>query len=153
MRFWTILLGVFLVACTPQSDNLQPLTLLSPIGQRIELRVEVADTPEERSHGLMFRTELPEKHGMLFVFEEQKVLSFWMKNTVIPLDILFFDGKGRIVSQTTMEPCQEDPCPTYASAAAAQYVLEVPSSFAQKYAVGQGWRLVLWGAPGARRLR
>lgn len=152
-RIPSVILVVFLVACARQTENLHPITLLSPAGQHIEIQVEIADTPDERSRGLMFRTELPAERGMLFIFEEPEILSFWMKNTLLPLDILFLDGAGRIVAQATMEPCQADPCLTYTSATAARYALEVPSGFIQKYGVGQGWRLVLWGVPGARRLR
>ena len=145
-RFCVLLFGIFLVACTQQSDNFHPLTLLSPTGQRIELRVEVADSDEERSRGLMFREELSEGHGMLFVFDGPQMLSFWMKNTVIPLDILFFDEGGKLVSTATMEPCVTERCPIYASGGEAQFALEVPAGFVDRYGVGDGWHAA-WGQP------
>lgn len=147
MRFLIVILGVFLVACTRRTANLHPLTLLSPTGQRVELRVEIADDDGERARGLMFREELPTRQGMLFIFDNAQVLNFWMKNTKIPLDILFFGRGGQLVSTTTTEPCKEDPCPTYPSAAEAQYALEVPAGFVVQNGIGEGWRLPRFPVP------
>lgn len=127
------------MACTRQTGNLHNITLVSPIGENIDLRVEVADTPEERERGLMFREELPEGRGMLFMFDKSQILHFWMKNTMIPLDILFFDERRNLVSAMTMEPCVADPCPLYPSTAEARYALEVPAGFIERYGVGVGW--------------
>ena len=93
---------------------------------RHHFTVEVADTNVVRAHGLMFRTRMAADHGMLFLFPSAAPRMFWMKNTLIPLDILFFDSQQRLinVSADTL-PCKRDPCPTYASAAPAQYVLEL----------------------------
>ncbi|OGJ58060.1 hypothetical protein A3H22_01535 [Candidatus Peribacteria bacterium RIFCSPLOWO2_12_FULL_55_15] len=134
-----LVLVILLTACTQQPDNLHPLTLISTTGERIDLRIEIADDPTERSRGLMFREKLPAGQGMLFVFEEPQTLSFWMKNTMVPLDILFFDAEGQFVSTTTMEQCDKDPCPLYSSAAEAQYALEVPVGFVKHYNIGKGW--------------
>lgn len=142
-----MILSVFLVACTQQPENLQRMTLVSPTGEQIKLLVELADEPEERSRGLTFREGLPEWQGMLFIFDKPQTLSFWMKNTVIPLDIMFFDEGGKLVSTVTMEPCTEDPCPTYPSATAAQYALEVPAGFVMQHGVGNGWN-ARWENPG-----
>ena len=79
---------------------------------------------------------------MLFIFEKPQILSFWMKSTVIPLDILFFDEGGKLVSTATMEPCAADPCQTYPSAAEAQYALEVPAGFSEQHGIGEGWRVL-----------
>jgi uncharacterized protein len=144
---WFSFLGIFLVACTRQPNNLHPLTLVSPVDQRIELRVEVADTPEERFQGLMFREKLSEGRGMFFVFEKPQILSFWMKNTMIPLDILFFDEGGSFVSTVTMTPCTADPCQTYPSDAEAQYALEVPAGWAESHGIVNGWKLASGKTP------
>lgn len=140
---WLLALGIFLSACTKEGGDLHPLTLLSPAGQRIELRVEIVDDDAERSRGLMFREELPVGHGMLFVFDRPHILSFWMKNTHIPLDILFFDTEGLFVSTATMEPCRSYPCPMYTSAAEAQYALEVPKGSVEMSRIGEKWELTL----------
>ena len=103
--------------------------------------VEVADTEEERAQGLMFRENLPENAGMWFVFPEPGIYAFWMKNTLIPLDVLYFDEEGKFVSVQTMNPCEHDPCKTYPSARPAKYALEVNAGFAEKEGVGEKWRL------------
>jgi uncharacterized membrane protein (UPF0127 family) len=77
------------------------------------LDVRVADTPDERQTGLMGRESLSPYEGMAFVWEEPVVSSFWMKDTLIPLSIAFWDDGGRIISILDMAPCTEDPCPTY----------------------------------------
>ena len=121
--------------------GMQRITLTD--GSRsITLFVEIADDPPEQERGLMERTELPKDHGMLFIFVEPQPLSFWMKNTLIPLDALFFDAAGHFVSVQTMTPCTADPCRTYSSRALAQYALEVSAGFAEKGGVGEGWKLV-----------
>ena len=105
------------------------------------LTVAVADTSPLRSIGLMGVESLGDVDGMLFVFEESNVLSFWMKDTKIALDIAFFDGEGALVGSETMEPCVADPCPRYSSGASAVYAIEVPApGFAQ---LQSGDRLVL----------
>jgi len=76
-------------------------------GEEIDLLVEVADSPEERSVGLMFRENLPEDEGMLFVFEQDGQHSFYMRNTLVPLSIAFIKSDGTIVEIEDMEPLTE----------------------------------------------
>ncbi len=88
----------------------------------IEIEVEIADEESERSKGLMFRESLPENRGMLFVYPEERPLGFWMRNTLIPLDIAFIDREGRIVDIQQMQPRDET---THYSKAPAMYALEM----------------------------
>lgn len=93
----------------------------------VRFEVEVADDFDERERGLMFRDSMPADHGMLFVHEREAPLAYWMKNTRIPLDILYFDAERRLVSiQRGVPPCSAgDRCPNYPSDGPAQYVLEL----------------------------
>ena len=116
MRFASLLLLVA-VACGPAEEVSDPnasaaLSIRTDDGT-VSLDVQVADTPEERQTGLMGRESLSPYDGMAFVWEEPVVGTFWMKDTVIPLSIAFWDDDGRIVSILDMDPCTEDPCPTY----------------------------------------
>ncbi len=87
---------------------------------------ELAVTPEERARGLMFRASLGPEEGMLFVFEEEGFYSFWMKNMVLSLDILWLDKEKRIVHiERRVPPCKAEPCPTYTPPIPAMYVLEL----------------------------
>ena len=90
--------------------------------------VAVADTRDLRSRGLMFVTDLGDLDGMLFVFDTPSSGSFWMKNTLIPLDIAFFRGDGTLVEVLQMEPCgDQDSCPSYSPGADYRYALEAPA--------------------------
>lgn len=88
----------------------------------IPVTVELADTEAARQRGLMYRDSLPEDHGMLFVYEAERHLNFWMRHTLIPLDIAFIDGAGRIVDIQQMEAMSEE---THTSRAPAMYALEM----------------------------
>jgi len=101
----------------------------------VEVRVEIADDEAERSKGLMFRDSLPENDGMLFVYESERSLGFWMRNTLIPLDIAYIDGKGRIVDIQQMEPRDET---THLSKADAMYALEMNAGWFEAHDVGLG---------------
>jgi len=87
--------------------------------------VEVADEPAEHHYGLMFREELKKGVGMLFVFEEENFHAFWMKNTLIPLDIVWISKDMNVVDIHRMEPCTTERCESYTPKARAKYVLEV----------------------------
>ena len=105
--------------------------------------VEVADDDAERARGLMFRDELPAGSGMLFLHEAEEPLAYWMKNTRIALDILYFDGERRLVSQQRdVPPCSlGDRCPPYPSKAPAQFVLELNAGQAARLNLQDGAEL------------
>lgn len=89
-------------------------------------RVEVASTPEQQRKGLMHRERMANNQGMLFIYSKSTPMAFWMKDTPLPLDILFFDEQGALVAQhRNVPPCTDDPCPQYPSGKAARYVLEL----------------------------
>ena len=95
--------------------------------------VELAITPEERSNGLMFRESLDPKKGMLFVFEKEGKHTFWMKNTLISLDIIWINENKEIVFiNENTPPCKAQPCPTIEPAENAKYVLEINGGFSKK---------------------
>lgn len=92
------------------------------------LTVAMAETPQQRSQGLRGVEELPEGlDGMLFVFEEARPATFGMRDTLVPLDIWWFDANGRLVGSTEMEPCPSEPCPNYGSPGEVAWVLETPA--------------------------
>ncbi len=101
-----------------------------PGGQ--EIMAELAVTPAERERGLMFREKIEPDQGMLFVFEEEDLYSFWMKNTLIPLDIIWINSHRQIVHiEKNVPPCTQDPCPGYMPRQPALYVLELKAGQAE----------------------
>lgn len=101
--------------------------------------VELALTADEIMKGLMNRENLPESHGMLFVFEDEGVHMFWMKNTLISLDIIWMDTSGKVIYvERNVPACTTAACPTYGPAAGSKYVLEVNAGYAEKYGVNAG---------------
>ena len=107
-------------------------------GQRFV--VEVADDHDERARGLMFRDQLAEGSGMLFVHDAERPLAYWMKNTRIPLDIFYFDASRKLVSVSRGVPACSlgDRCPPYPSAGPAIYVLELNAGQANELGVAPG---------------
>ena len=109
-----------------ETPQLPVLTIVNSSGERVPVQVEIADTPEERQTGLMGRSALAEEAGMLFAFDQEQILVFWMKDTLIPLSIAYIDAEGRIVDIQNMQPLDETSHP---SAEPAQYALEVNHDF------------------------
>ncbi len=108
-------------------------------GHRFQL--EIADTPTERARGLMERPNLPEDAAMLFVFEGERSRSFWMKNTLIPLDILFLDAQGQVVDIQTMHTqigVPNSELISYTSAQPVQYAIEINAGLAAKLGITVG---------------
>jgi hypothetical protein len=125
-----------------------PRVVLESGGKSHVVRVELADTDLKRERGLMFRKELPDGQGMLFLFDEERDHTFWMKDTLIPLDMIFVDGSGRVTTivanarPLTLEPRTGGP---------ARMVLEVPGGWARAHDVRVGDRMRVEGLPPARQ--
>ena len=90
----------------------------------------------------MFREKLEENEGMLFIFDDEKQVSFWMKNTLIPLDMIFINKNLEIVSVKTAVPCEKDPCQVYESSKPVKFVIEANAGFAFKNRIDVGDKLV-----------
>ncbi|MGZ5307517.1 MAG: DUF192 domain-containing protein [Actinomycetota bacterium] len=115
----------------------------------VHVAVEEADTAAQRQQGLMGRTSLGANEGMVFLFGDVAqgpvTSEFWMKDTLIPLSIAFWDEGGRIVGIQDMDPCVEDPCPTYGSPKPYVGALEVNEGFFTEHGVTTGDRIELVG--------
>jgi uncharacterized membrane protein (UPF0127 family) len=107
-------------------------------------KVEIADTPEKHALGLMHRRYLKSDYGMLFIFADEEVRSFWMKNTLIPLDMIFINGSHQVVDLIhSVPPCPGDPCPSYTSAYPARFVLEIAGGTAKKLKLEPGDKIFM----------
>jgi uncharacterized membrane protein (UPF0127 family) len=110
--------------------------------------VEIAQDEAQRQRGLMFRKALDTNAGMIFVFERSDLHAFWMKNTLIPLDMLWVDVGGKVVWLAEhVPPCKADPCPSYPPKAPSTYVVEVAAGFVRKHGVKVGDVLELRNIP------
>jgi uncharacterized membrane protein (UPF0127 family) len=119
------------------SSTLHTLVIDTSGGKKVEVQVEVADSPSEQATGLMYRTALGEDRGMLFVYPDERELTFWMKNTLIPLSIAYIDSEGRITDIMDMKPLDDKP-PHYSSSEPVQYALEVNQGFFDEKGVKVG---------------
>ena len=119
-------------------SGLSSATLVTASGRHV-IDVELATTPESRATGLMNRESMPDGQGMLFDFDESRPVSMWMKNTLIPLDMLFIDETGTVASiKTNAQPLSLDTIP---SGGPVRYVLELNGGAASRYGVARGDRL------------
>ena len=120
----------------PPTANTGPRVIL-PDG--IVVSVEIAADDETRAQGLMYRDHIDPGKGMLFVFPRDDVFSFWMKNTRIPLDMIWIDANRRIAGiKENVPPCRVDDCPSYGPGVIARYVLEVGGGEAAKHGLKVG---------------
>ena len=131
------------LACGHSSPCRPPLAtvLLHGSAGASVLRVELATTPGEQAKGLMGRTSLPGNDGMLFLFDRPTTASFWMKDTVIPLSIAFYDGRGRVVTVRNMRPCTHGPCARYHAARPYMGAIEANRGYFQRHGIGVGDRV------------
>ena len=135
-NFCLVLAALICTSCMAQD----PYVVLK--GERFT--VDLAQTSEEQSLGLMFREEMSDDHGMLFIFPVEAMRNFWMKNTRIPLDIFYFNADLELVSVSeNARPCKTRRCPTYPSKRPAMYVLELNAGKAAELEAQPGDRLEL----------
>ena len=137
-RVFLLLIGL-LPACPNATSSTRQVIINTPNGDPIHVSVEGADTPEKRQLGLMYRNELPEMSGMLFLFPQETQLNFWMKNTPLPLDIIYISTDFTIVhiaENTTPYSTAQIP-----SKHPAKYVLEVNGGFCKKRGITSGFHV------------
>jgi uncharacterized protein len=144
----SVVVLAMLLACSSRTDEVPPAanagappagmpTVTMPRGQVVY--VEVAANAESRQRGLMFRDSLAADRGMIFLFPEPGLHPFWMKNTLIPLDILWLDAAAKIVYiGAKIPPCEADPCASYSPGVDASYVLELRSGRAAELGLKVG---------------
>ena len=133
-----ISLGLFLMlglaGCADEAPRPPLRTVSMTIGAK-EFTLEVADTDATREHGLMKRDSMPADHGMIFVFDYDAERSFWMKNTRIPLDIIYIESSGKVVSIASMKPYDWTPVPSHGP---AKYAVELNQGAAAETGVKPG---------------
>ena len=139
-----IFLLIFLANCSKNSDENRKI-LIDNGEMEIAINVQIADDNNERAKGLMFVEKLDENAGMFFIFEMEEYRTFWMKNTLIQLDIIFVDDKLKIVDIKNAVPCKQDPCALYTSKKPAKYILEVNSGFAERNDIKEGDKIAIKG--------
>lgn len=133
------------------SSSNKPENLLDPLPTitftlgHTEVEVEVAITDQETRQGLMYRESMPENHGMLFIYGQPRYLSFWMKNTLIPLSIAFIRDDGVISNIEKMEPSRGpfDPVERYISRYKCQYALEMNQGWFEQHGIQAGDQIEL----------
>jgi uncharacterized membrane protein (UPF0127 family) len=136
-----LLWALFCAACQPKAAESAAfgLRVADLKISEVPLKVEIADTPQTSENGLMFRDSLPEGQGMLFIFEQPKKASFWMKNTKIPLSIAFIDSAGKILEIKSMNPLDETVVPSRSDQVA--YALEVNQGWFARHTISSGAKI------------
>ncbi|MGY4687643.1 DUF192 domain-containing protein [Petrotoga sp. DB-2] len=114
---------------------------ISQEGSILTIPIEIANTNELREFGLMYKEDIPEDYGMLFVFPTPGIRGFWMKNTFVELDIAFIDSSGTILDIQNMKPCEESTCPIYIIYKPFKFALEVKAGFFDRYGFIEGAKI------------
>lgn len=128
------------------------VTLRPPSAQPVTVHARVADTAPRRSRGLMQVPAVPDGAGMLFVFDGPSRGGFWMRDTLVPLDIGFIDEHGVLTAALTMVPCTTDPCPIYDPGVTYVAALEVPAGWFARAGIDIGAEVV-WEPPAPAPVR
>ena len=140
----SILLAYYELTCTYNAypNGTESIVTFSTQENTPVIYAEVADTPQEHSLGLMHRQSLDPEKGMIFIFSSDSPRSFWMKNTLIPLDIIFVNSSLDIVKiHRDVPPCKANPCPTYRSGLPARYVVETNAGFSSENEITEGQKI------------
>ncbi len=134
-------LFVILLTCYCLEARTQLPTTTVFIPPKTKIEAELAYTDETRATGLMNRESMPQDAGMLFLFSDMDFQTYWMKNTLIPLDLIWLNERKEVVYLVSAPPCQADPCVSYSPQQKAKYVLEVNAGFAKKHNITLGTRI------------
>lgn len=157
LSFFSILLSVLLMGCSPPTTakppnatsgsqtqapvpagQQLPITAEATVANNTKIKLEVARTPEQQQMGLMYRKSLPDNQGMLFKFPSAQPARFWMKNTLIPLDMVFMQNGVVKYIKTSAPPCTNDPCPSYGPNTLVDTVIELRSGRATELGLKSG---------------
>ena len=137
-------LGIVFTLAASACSNDTGHTGYATFSENIRITLEIADTPSLRAHGLMRRKHLNQQKGMLFIYPETGLLSMWMKNTLMALDVIFLAEDGKIVSVLEhLQPCLQTHCPVFSSKKNARYMLEVNAGFISEYRIQVGQEVML----------
>lgn len=136
----SLTLVFLLTGCFNFGGEEGPKVVLNTASGAHSFIVEVADEREERERGLMFRESLEQGKGMIFIYDEpQPKLGFWMKNTYIPLDMIFIDENYEVIDYfENLQLCEELQCPHYVPNGTSQYILEVNAGVVQEIGLSRG---------------
>ncbi len=133
--FSLLILTVFSVSCTSKKLPKTTLQIKKADGTSVSVVAEIAKTPEQRNFGFMERKNIPDGTGMIFIFDRDQILSFWMKNTPHPLSIAYIDSNGKIRNIFDMTPFSLSPIESTVS---VRYALEVPQGWYEKNNIAPG---------------
>ena len=136
----TLLLFTQFLSCKTKKLPVQTIKIIRQDGREFSVEAEMAVKAEDRNHGYMERKNIPDGTGMLFVFEKDQILSFWMKNTPHPLSIAYIDSKGKIRNIYDMTPYSLS---SIVSTVSVRYALEVPQGWYKKNGITEGDTVVI----------
>ena len=131
---------ISLASCKSKKLPVKDIKIVRQDGTEFTVKAEIAEKPEDRNHGFMGRKTIPDGTGMLFVFEKDQILSFWMKNTPHPLAIAYIDSKGKIRNIFDMTPYSTA---SIVSTVSVRYALEVPQGWYKKNGITEGDTVIL----------
>ena len=135
-----LLLLTPLLSCKSKKLPAKDIKIIRQDGTEFIVNAEIAEKAEDRNHGFMERKNIPDGTGMLFVFEKDQILSFWMKNTPHPLSIAYIDSKGKIRNIYDMTPYSLS---SIVSTVSVRYALEVPQGWYKKNGITEGDTVVI----------